>query len=66
MAITAEQLEALEFQAAQQRTVFKMDLVRIAKETLIENDRSKPADERGVTAEDITAYADILFAYVNQ
>ena len=66
MALTAEQQDALEFQAAQQRTVFKMDLVRIAKETLIENDRSKPADERGVTAADITAYAESLFAYVNQ
>jgi hypothetical protein len=27
-----------------------MELVRIAKETLLENDRSKSADERGVSA----------------
>jgi hypothetical protein len=26
----------------------KLEDVRLAKETLIENDRSKPADERGV------------------
>jgi hypothetical protein len=43
-----------------------MELVRLAKETLIENDRSKPADERGVTASDITTFADALNTYVNQ
>lgn len=66
MALTAEQQDALEFQQAQQKQMFKMDLVRIAKETLVENDRSKPADERGVSAADITAYADTLFTYVSQ
>jgi hypothetical protein len=66
MALTAEQIDTLEFQHAQQARQQKMDLVRIAKETLIENDRSKAADERGVTAADITAFADILNTYINQ
>jgi hypothetical protein len=66
MALTVEQQEALEFQIAQQKPGFKMDLVRIARDTLVENDRSKPADERGVTAAEITAYADSLFAYISQ
>jgi hypothetical protein len=44
----------------------KMEAVRLAKETLIENDRSKPADERGVSASDITTFAAALNTYVNQ
>ena len=66
MALTQEQIDTLEFQHAQSARQQKMDLVRIAKETLIENDRSKAADERGVTAADITAFADTLNTYINQ
>lgn len=43
----------------------KLDLVRIAKEVLVENNRSKPVDSRDVTAADITAFATTLEAYVN-
>jgi hypothetical protein len=43
----------------------KLEAVRLAKETLIENSRSKPADAREVTAADITAFAATLEAYVN-
>ncbi len=42
----------------------KLEAVRLAKETLIENARSKPVDLRDVTAEDITAFAATLAAYV--
>ena len=66
MALTAEQQAQVDLERATQAPFRRMDLVRLAKETLIENDRSKPADERGVTAADITAYAETLFAYVNQ
>ena len=44
----------------------RLEAVRLAKETLLENDRSKPADERGVSAADITALADELVTYINQ
>jgi hypothetical protein len=44
----------------------KLDAVRLAKETLLENDRNKPTGERGVSAADITAFADALNTYVNQ
>ena len=81
MALTAEQQAEIEMQAAlhsaldkprrdhefameQQRA--RLENVRLAKETLIENDRSKPVGERGVTAADITAFADTLNNYVNQ
>jgi hypothetical protein len=77
MALTAEQIADIELQEAQdagrrahdlalegRRT--RLDAVRLAKETLIENDRSKPADERGVSADDIIAFATALNAYVNQ
>jgi hypothetical protein len=43
----------------------KLEAVRMAKETLLENSRSKPADAREVTAADIAAFAATLEAYVN-
>ena len=66
MALTEDQLNQVEFNDAQQKLHRKMELVRIAKETLLENDRSKSADERGVTASDITTFAAALNTYVNQ
>ena len=77
MALTAEQQAEIDFQEARdagnrahqiamEQLRIKMDAVRLAKETLLENDRSKPADERGVSASDITAFADALNNYVNQ
>ena len=77
MALTAEQQAEIDLSEAQQagnrahqlameQLRIKMDAVRLAKETLIENDRSKPADERGVSASDITTFAAALNTYVNQ
>ena len=43
----------------------RLEMIRLAKETLIENDRNKPTGERGVTAADVTAFADTLIDYVN-
>jgi hypothetical protein len=43
----------------------RIELLRMARETLIENARSKPVAERDVSTEDITAFADTLAAYVN-
>ena len=43
----------------------KLDMVRLAKDALLENDRNKPTGERGVTAADITAFSDTLITYVN-
>jgi hypothetical protein len=42
----------------------KLEAVRLAKETLIENARSKPTDSREVSATDITAFATTLTAYI--
>jgi len=52
----------LELQLKQAR----LEALRLAKETLLENARSKPVAEREVTAEQIAAEADKLFSYVNQ
>ncbi len=52
-------------QMAAQAKQAKLEAVRLAKETLIENARSKPVDTREVTAADITAFAAALEAYVN-
>ena len=43
----------------------KMEAIRLAKETLLENARSKAVGERDVTAADITAFADTLIASAN-
>jgi hypothetical protein len=47
--------------AAQQ----KSDAIRLAQQTLIENSRSKPADEREITPADIAAFANALVAATN-
>lgn len=72
MALTADQqfqmdLEAARYanQAAAQAKQVKLEAVRLAKETLLENARSKPADARDITAADITAFAATLEAHIN-
>ena len=52
-------------QAALEAKRAKMDAIRLAKDTLIENARSKPVDARDITAADITAFAQALIAYVD-
>jgi hypothetical protein len=42
----------------------KLEVVRLAKEILIENARSLPADSREVTAAAVTAFAAALVTYV--
>lgn len=43
----------------------KLEAVRMAKETLTENARTKPVDSREITANDITAFAQTIVDYVN-
>jgi hypothetical protein len=50
--------------AEQKRT--RLEAVRLAKETLIENARNKPAEEAGVSAAEITAFAQELTNYVGE
>jgi len=52
-------------QMALQAKQAKLESLRIAQQTLVENSRNKPVDERDITAADITAYANTLVAYVN-
>ena len=66
MALTAEQLSNIEFQKAQQMLHSRMEAVRIAKDVLMENDRNKPVGERGITAADITAFAQAIEQYAAQ
>jgi hypothetical protein len=44
----------------------KMDMIKVATDTLAANAKSKPADERDVTASDIKTFADELIEYINQ
>jgi hypothetical protein len=50
--------------AEQKRT--RLEAVRLAKETLIENARNKPVEEAGVTAAEITVFAQELTNYVGE
>lgn len=52
-------------QMALQAKQAKLDAVRMAKETLLENARSKAVDSRDVSASDIIAFADVLNTYIN-
>ena len=76
MALTAEQQAQVDIQNATENArhanqmVFqakqaKLEAVRMAKETLLENARSKSVDARDVSAADITTFAEVLNTYVN-
>ena len=81
MAFTPEQQLQIDLQVAPQMVVenvrqtnlleienrrAKLDMVRLARDTLIENSRSKPVDSREVSAEDVKSYAQVLMNYVNE
>lgn len=76
MALTTEQQAQVEIadaieatrhtnQMALQAKQAKLEAVRLAKEVLIENARSKAVDSRDVAAADITAFAGTLVAYID-
>lgn len=76
MALTTEQQAQIDIQMAVENARHanqmaseaartKLEAVRLAKEVLVENARSKPVDDRDVTAADITAFAQTLVSYVN-
>lgn len=62
------QLAIIDAQKASQLAVqtkqTKIEAVRLAKETLIENSRNKPVTDRDITAEDIISFANTLINYV--
>jgi len=68
MALTAEQLNQLEFQKAQQalNNNNRMEAVRLARDILMENDRNKPTGERGISPVDITAFAEAIVTFVEE
>jgi len=76
MALTADQQSQVDIadamennrhanQMASQAKQAKLEAVRLAKEVLLENARSKAVDSRDVTAADITAFAGTLVAYID-
>ena len=44
----------------------KIDMIKVATDTLASNAKSKPADERDITALDIKSFAEELIEYINQ
>ena len=80
MALTTEQQAQIDIQVAVQTAVVsaqaaanaaegakqrKLEAVRIAHTTLLENKRNLPVEQRQITPSDITAFADSLNNYVN-
>jgi hypothetical protein len=76
MALTTDQQSQVELtnaleatrhtnQMALQAKQAKLEAVRLAKEVLIENARSKAVDSRDVAAADITTFAETLVAYID-
>ena len=77
MALTAEQQSQIDMnaameasraatQAAQDAARAKLEAVRMAKEILIENRRTKlPAEASDITAAEVTAMADDIASYIN-
>lgn len=69
MTLTPEQQAQIDTQAATEAArankQAKLDAVRLAKEVLVENARSKAVDSRDVTATDIITFATTLMAYVD-
>jgi hypothetical protein len=41
-------------------------MIKVATDTLASNAKSKPADERDITALDIKSFAEELIEYINQ
>ena len=66
MALTAEQQAQIEYDNAFRAVDRRMEAVRLARDILMENDRNKPTGERGISASDVTTFADALVNYVNQ
>lgn len=71
MALTAEQQFQMDMETARYNNMLaaeakraKLEAVRLAKETLVENARSKPVDSRDVSAADITNFAQVLVNYI--
>ena len=57
--------EERDYQLEVERKRIRLESVRLAKETLIENSRSKSIDERDVSADDIKSFANVLYNFVN-
>lgn len=43
----------------------RLEAIKLARDILTENSRSKPVDSREITAEDITSFANTIVNYVN-
>lgn len=75
MALTEDQQNRIEFIEAEQNALFKntseasikharIEMLKMAKETLIENARNKPVSDREISSDDIVAFATSLENYL--
>lgn len=52
--------------AMQHNPHLRMEALKLAQQLTLENIRNRPADQREITSDDITAMADKLMGYVAQ
>jgi hypothetical protein len=71
MALNTEQQFLMDLEATRHNNVLdieitraKLEAVRLAKEILVENARSKPVSERDVTAANIVTFAESIVNYI--
>jgi hypothetical protein len=64
MALTAEQQAQIDYDNVARAVDRRMEAIRLARDILMENDRNKPTGERGITAADVTTFADAIVNYI--
>lgn len=64
MALSQEQLDQLEYRKAEQLISIKSEMIRVAKDVLIENSRNSPVSEREITSNNIIQFATDLINFI--
>jgi hypothetical protein len=64
MALTTDQLDQLEYRKAEQVISLKSEMVRVAKDILIENSRNSPVSEREITSNNVIQFASDLINFI--
>jgi hypothetical protein len=64
--IAAAEADRREYEVAAEQRRIRLEMVRTARETLIENKRNLPVSERQITEDEVIAYAETLINFINK
>lgn len=62
----ADQIAMERDRLAHTKLGFRMEAVRLAKDLLIENARVKPVEQRNISAEEITSFAEKIMSFTEK